>query len=217
MKALLIRFLQLLLIAVAMYSVSRLLASSKWNWFWELCTQSSRNSYDAQLISTNAGIISAVVLGPIVEEYLFRYGGFRIIRKLAPTLSIPYSLFLTSLIFCFAHYQYWMNGIQWQNLLYVFLDGLVYGGVYLARGKIADSIVIHASVNLLIIVPKDKIFGEHCAQFGGWNGGLVLVSMIVFFVFAVIVMTLNLRQEAKISGNSEMPLSKFSSNVLDRF
>ncbi len=206
-----IRIIILLLIASGTYFASRLLNSLMWSDFWELCTQSTLNPHDSQSIGPSMGIVSAIIVGPIIEEYLFRFGGFKIFQKYAPNLPLHYSIILTSFAFCVAHYQYWQYSFDWQNLMRLFLVGLVYANVFSTRRKIIDSIVVHSTVNLLIILPKDAIFGKHCFQFNGWIGQAESLTIFLLTILVTIILISTLR--LKIPGLAPATLISAKSNT----
>lgn len=86
-------------------------------------------------------IISSVIVGPFIEEILFRY---ILLGNLKKFNSKIISIILGSLIFSLMH-----NGII--NIVYTFLLGLILGVIYLKKGKITDSIIVHSAANFVSI------------------------------------------------------------------
>ena len=89
-------------------------------------------------------IIFVVVIGaPIVEEYLFRGVLF---EELAKICSSKATIFLTALVFGIYHF----NIVQTPN---TFFMGLVMAYVYYKTRSIKAPIIIHATNNILAMVP----------------------------------------------------------------
>ena len=89
-------------------------------------------------------ILLVVAIGaPLVEELLFRGVLFEEIKKVS---SVKATIFLTALIFGFYHF----NIIQSPN---TFFMGLVLAYVYYKTKSIKASIIIHATNNILAMIP----------------------------------------------------------------
>ena len=102
-------------------------------------------------------IISSVIVGPFIEEILFRY---ILLGNLKKFNSKIISIILGSLIFSLMH-----NGII--NIVYTFLLGLILGVIYLKKGKITDSIIVHSAANFISIFLT------------GFNNYILLLSFIL--------------------------------------
>lgn len=89
-------------------------------------------------------LIFVVVVGaPIVEELLFRGVLFEEVRK---ETSFKLTIFLTALAFGIYHF----NILQTPN---TFCMGLVLGYVYYKTRSIKASIIVHATNNILVMIP----------------------------------------------------------------
>ena len=88
-------------------------------------------------------LIVAVIGAPLVEELLFRGVLFEEIRK---ECSIKTTIFLTALMFGYYHF----NIIQTPN---TFFMGLVLAYVYYKTKSIKASIIVHATNNILAMIP----------------------------------------------------------------
>lgn len=102
-------------------------------------------------------IISSVIVGPLIEEVLFRY---ILLGNLKRFNNKIVSIILGSIIFSLMH-----NGII--NIVYTFLLGLILGVIYLKKGKIMDSIIIHSFANLMSLYVT------------GFNNYILLLSFIL--------------------------------------
>ncbi|HVV44784.1 MAG TPA: exosortase E/protease, VPEID-CTERM system, partial [Bryobacteraceae bacterium] len=90
--------------------------------------------------------VAAIVTVPVAEELAFR--GYLIRRvmssdfeKLPPTAFSWLALIVSSAIFGVLHGGRWIGGVA---------AGLIYGFVYVRKGRIADSILAHAVTNALL-------------------------------------------------------------------
>lgn len=95
-----------------------------------------------------ARLFSNLFLTCIPEEGLYR--GFiqtTLCKYFAKSrFGTLFALLITSLLFTLTH-LYWSPDLQ--ILLFVFLAGLLYGGVYLISGKIESSIICHFLLNFI--------------------------------------------------------------------
>lgn len=96
----------------------------------------SRN--DSVYISKIVLIISSVIIGPIIEEILFRY---ILIRNLRCFNGRVLSVIISSVIFSLFH-----NGLV--GVFYSLVLGLVLGSIYIRKMNIANSIIVHSFANL---------------------------------------------------------------------
>ncbi len=90
---------------------------------------SSVNWYDA--------LIFAVIIGPLVEEFIFR----KVIIDRTRAYGEKLALIFSSLIFAFFH-------MSIQQFFYAFLIGLLLGYLYLRKGRLIYTWLIHAAFNL---------------------------------------------------------------------
>ena len=102
------------------------------------------NAFNPKGVLDGIIILLAVVIGaPLVEELLFRGVLFEEIKRLC---SLRTTIFLTGLIFACYHF----NIIQSPN---TFFMGLVLAYVYYRTKSIKASIIVHATNNILAMVP----------------------------------------------------------------
>lgn len=103
-----------------------------------------QNVFNAKGLADGIAILIVAVIGaPLVEELLFRGVLFEEIRK---ECSIKTTIFLTALMFGYYHF----NIIQTPN---TFFMGLVLAYVYYKTKSIKASIIVHATNNILAMIP----------------------------------------------------------------
>jgi exosortase E/protease (VPEID-CTERM system) len=89
----------------------------------------------------------AVVFAPLVEElafraYLMRHAGNPALERVEPSKAGWLGIGLSSLAFGLLHGSRWLEGTA---------AGLVYGHVYVRRGRLGDAILAHAVTNLILM------------------------------------------------------------------
>lgn len=114
-------FFRIILIAISAdvaHKVTRLLVYNQ-NYIWNWCLM------DKSIFDFSDSIISdaifLVVVGPFVEELIFRYFGFKLVRHFYPKISTLYLILVTSFVFTLSHNQYWSVDINWSVLTGIFL------------------------------------------------------------------------------------------------
>ena len=110
---------------------------------FQLTTQSANRSstVSAAAISPVA-LISIILLAPLVEEFVFRYGAINILtRRFKQTWGILISSFFFSII----HFDF-------PFIFGYFLIGLVLAVVYVRTNKLLVSFVVHTSMNLIVVI-----------------------------------------------------------------
>lgn len=201
------RIFRLVLVAISFYialKAARLLLYGQdtlWNW----CLQDSPAGTGlASSGSVIFDVVSLIALTPFFEELIFRYFGFKLIKYFLPKISSSYLIFLTSVAFAFSHNQYWSDGVNWSALVGIFLMGLVLGGIFVTRGKLFDSVIVHSTANLIVLISTEgSLFGNHCAELNGWAGGLTLSFVLVFAIFVTSILILGLRERPERVLQSE--------------
>lgn len=86
-------------------------------------------------------IIASGILGPILEELLFRK---KLLNELLYFNSKNKAIFLSSLIFSLLHF-----GID--TIIYAFIMGIILSVIYLKYNNIKLPIVIHMSANIIVV------------------------------------------------------------------
>lgn len=86
--------------------------------------------------------ISTAILGPFVEEIVFRLCFFKLLEKYhVPKLII---LFISSLIFGFMHI---FTTMDFSSLPLYTLGGLVYGSLYMKSKNVMIPLIVHTAIN----------------------------------------------------------------------
>jgi membrane protease YdiL (CAAX protease family) len=88
--------------------------------------------------------LPAVLLGAIEEEAVWRYAAF---AALQPELGAAATLALSTAGFALVH----VRALGVRALRSHLLTGVVFGGVYLATGRISAAILTHAVYNVLVV------------------------------------------------------------------
>ncbi|MED3022621.1 type II CAAX endopeptidase family protein [Bacillus wiedmannii] len=110
---------------------------------FQLTTQSANTSSTVAAAAISpVALISIVLLAPLVEEFVFRYAAINILtRKFKQTWSILISSFFFSIM----HFDF-------PFIFGYFLIGLVLAVVYVRTNRLLVSFVVHASMNLIVII-----------------------------------------------------------------
>jgi len=98
------------------------------------------NVKDITTLSLILSIIASGIVGPILEEILFRY---ILLNRLLTFNSKTLSIIISAIVFALFH-----NGII--NIIYAFILGLILSIIYLKYKNIKTSIIIHISANMIV-------------------------------------------------------------------
>lgn len=90
-------------------------------------------------------ILSSVIVGPIVEEIIFRY---ILVGKLEKFNNRIVTILLASLIFSLVH-----NGII--NIIYTFILGIILNTIYMKNKNLLYPLIVHSSANLVVLFLTD--------------------------------------------------------------
>jgi len=99
------------------------------------------NTSDVVHINKLFLILSSVIVGPIVEEIIFRY---ILVSKLEKFNNKIFTILIASFIFAFMH----SNII---NMIYSFLLGVILNVVYVKNKNLLYPLIVHSSANLISI------------------------------------------------------------------
>lgn len=88
--------------------------------------------------SNNIGILAAVIVAPLTEEFFFR--GL-LLRGLINNYSVRYSIIVSALLFGAMHLNIW-------QMIPAILIGLYFGWIYLLSGNIWIVLILHAIQNI---------------------------------------------------------------------
>ena len=86
-------------------------------------------------------ILSSVIVGPIVEEIIFRY---ILVGKLEKFNNRIVTILLASLIFALMH-----NGII--NIIYTFILGIILNTIYMKNKNLLYPLIVHGSANIITL------------------------------------------------------------------
>ncbi|MBE6023779.1 MAG: CPBP family intramembrane metalloprotease [Cellulosilyticum sp.] len=124
--------------------------------------------------------LSAIVVAPIFEELLFRYGLYNIIRQ---KMSHTFSMLLSAILFATIH------GYQLQGFISCFVAAMVFTWIYRKTKDIRCSMLAHMSCNAFAIIMN--VIQEAGIKLGGVplqygkNGYNMLHPVLI--IFAIIV------------------------------
>ena len=110
-------------------------------------------------------ILSSVIVGPLVEELLFRN---ILVNKLLSFNSKVITILLASFIFAIMH-----SGIV--NIVYTFILGIILNTVYIKGKNLLYPLIIHCSANLIVLFLK------------GFNSDILFLSFILLVISLFIV------------------------------
>lgn len=105
-------------------------------------------------------MISSVIVGPIIEEIIYRY---ILISKLRCFNSRISSVIISSVIFSLSH-----NNIY--SIIYSLILGLVLGVIYIRKVSVSNFIIVHSFANLSVLFIK------------GFNSYILLLSFILLII-----------------------------------
>lgn len=133
-----------------------------------------------QMMGTWIGFLAIVLIGPVMEELLFRGWIMRVLlERTTPTKAIVYS----ALIFGLIH----MNPVQ---IVYAGLIGLILGWLYYKTGSLIPSIVMHIAANgASFVISAIYTEEENLMAVTGRTGYVVLLfSALVLFTVCLLTM-----------------------------
>lgn len=108
-------------------------------------------------------MLTSGILAPIVEELIFRFGMFKVLRGTDKTKII-----ISSLLFGLAH----MNLVQ---STYAFILGLILGKAYAKDKNLVPALILHLTIN------STSVLYEYAGQFGQ-KALLVGVAFCLFYL-----------------------------------
>ena len=107
-------------------------------------------------LSENETILFLLLIGPVVEELVFRMALWEPLSNLLPRTSLV--ILISSAIFSFAHFVAWwhvpesLRAFVLYQTTYTFLLGLYCGWLRAKYGSILSNILFHALFNLAFFV-----------------------------------------------------------------
>lgn len=135
-------------------------------------------AYDGVIdwLSVLSSVLDGVVISPVIEELLFRYLLFVIIRSV---LGMTGAALLSSLLFSSIH--------DWA--LYAFMSGVFLCWVFERYRRISVVIVVHAGHNLFILLSDLAYYSITQLHFNPWEGvnnGIIALQagyLVLFTLF----------------------------------
>lgn len=122
------------------------------------------------------GILSVAVIGPVVEELVFREGvcGYLIRNGSSPWRAI----WISAILFGIIHF----NPAQ---IPFAILMGVILGVIYVKTGNIVVTSIIHILNNSFAVVQM-KVLGEEAKDFKmvDWVGGYTIAGICIIIGFA---------------------------------
>lgn len=109
------------------------------------------SDYDSQFRDSVFSAANACVFSPTIEEFFFRRF---ILGRLRNIFGLRFGLYISSILFCAAHYQYWAISLDLSRLGGLLLLGLVLGAVYIESDRLVYPVLFHCGINALILARK---------------------------------------------------------------
>ncbi|MBU5220052.1 CPBP family intramembrane metalloprotease [Bacillus albus] len=132
-----------ILVGIILVFLAQIIGSMLDKSIFQLTTQSANtsNTVAAAAISPVA-LISIVLLAPLIEEFVFRYAAINILTR---RFKQTWSILISSLFFSILHFDF-------PFIFGYFLIGLVLTVVYVRTNRLLVSFVVHASMNLIVVM-----------------------------------------------------------------
>lgn len=110
---------------------------------FHLTTQSVNTSSNIESVAISPlALISIVILAPLVEELVFRYAAINILNRKFNKIGC---IIVSSVFFSIMHFDF-------PFVFGYFLIGLVLAAIYVRTNRLLVSFVIHATMNLIIVI-----------------------------------------------------------------
>lgn len=123
------------------------------------------NTSDVVYVNKLFLILSSVIVGPVVEEIIFRY---ILVSKLEKFNNKIVTILLASLVFSLMH-----DGII--NIIYTFILGVILNTIYMKNKNLLYPLIVHSSANLITLFLV------------GFNEYILLISFILLIIGMFIV------------------------------
>ncbi|MGA5663591.1 lysostaphin resistance A-like protein [Bacillus bombysepticus] len=110
---------------------------------FQLTTQSANTSSTVAAAAISpVALVSIVLLAPLVEEFVFRYAAINILTQ---KFKQTWRILISSLFFSIMHFDF-------PFIFGYFLIGLVLAVVYVRTNRLLVSFVVHAIMNLIVVM-----------------------------------------------------------------
>ncbi len=130
---------------------------------------------------TVMNVIGAVILAPILEEIIFRYGACEIPRGAYP---VPIICIANGIFFSIVH------GYNFQGFINIFIGGVITAYIFIKTRNILYTMLEHFFHNALCCIPFSQIIGEYRTYKNGFllyspwwlaiNAVLFAISIVYF-------------------------------------
>ncbi len=132
-----------ILVGIIFVFLAQIVGSMLDKTIFQLTTQSANtsNTVAAAVISPVA-LISIVLLAPLVEEFVFRYAAINILMS---KFKRTWSILISSSFFSIMHFDF-------PFIFGYFLIGVILALVYVHTKRLLVSFVVHASMNLIVVI-----------------------------------------------------------------
>lgn len=139
-------------------------------------------------------MLSTAVLVPVMEEFAFRGVLLSALRK----YGAGFAIFASAFVFSLVH-------LDFSNVVFAFIAGLVFGFLYVKTGNLWISIVIHALNNGIAVAGRygEFLFGGAMAE--AFNDLSLLIPIAVGLV-ALILLVIFQREKLFRRSGEKMPL-----------
>lgn len=126
------------------------------------------NNQKIPTINIYIALFGSVIIGPILEELIFRYLIYNNLNKFNNKNT---SIILSSLIFAFVH-----NGFI--NIVYAFIIGTILTIIYSKNKNIKEVIILHMVANLMSLLIKEY-------------NPIILISSFMCLIFSLYIIKMN--------------------------
>ncbi len=132
-----------ILIGIILVFLAQMVGSTLDKSVFQVTTQSTNTSSTVAAAAISpVALISIVLLAPLVEEFVFRYAAINILTQ---KFKQTWSILISSLFFSIMHFDF-------PFIFGYFLIGLVLAVVYVRTNRLLVSFVVHASMNLIVVI-----------------------------------------------------------------
>ncbi|MGQ7871685.1 lysostaphin resistance A-like protein [Bacillus sp. 1A] len=132
-----------ILVGIIVVFVGQMVGSLLDKSVFQLTTQSANTSSTVAAAALSpVALISIVLLAPLVEEFVFRYAAINILTR---RFKQTWSILISSLFFSIMHFDF-------PFIFGYFFIGLVLAVVYVRTNRLLVSFVVHASMNLIVVI-----------------------------------------------------------------
>ena len=126
------------------------------------------NNQKLPTINIYIALFGSVIIGPILEELVFRYLIYNNLNKFNKKNT---SIILSSLIFALVH-----NGFI--NIVYAFIIGTILTIIYSKNKNIKEVIILHMVANLMSLLIKEY-------------NPIILISSFMCLIFSLYIIKMN--------------------------